>query len=1468
MSLLRRMIRPLLLFLFIALPFFVIGQINAAFTVNTNSGCAPLIVSFTNQSTAGSGVTLAYQWDDGTNFSILQNPVLAYSIPGTYVITLTAYDQNNTSSFDTETMSITVHNKPNVVLSYSPTSGCAPLEVVFNSNSSTAGSGTITSRFWDYGDGSTSSSANPTHTYTSAGNFVPTLKITNSFGCHKTVSGSPTIMASGGPIASFSSSTHQACAPPLTVSFTSTTTGGNTPYSYNWDLDVSTSSATNPSASYTAAGFYDITLIVTDNAGCKDTLVSNDYVVITAVQADFEVQSPDCKGEPISITNQTLGASNYAWNWGDNTSGSGVSPNKSYSAGGTYTITLTATSGTCSDSHTETVQIQEITPSFTSSPNYSCEEPHLTYYTNTSTVNFGTINYHEWRWGIFDQISIDSFLHSEIDTSGVDSIIRDQDDLGYWNDTLIVVSNIGCTAMLVKPNNVLIEVMQTSFYADPNRGCAPALVDYYDLSVPTNTYPITSWNWDFGNGTTSTLQNPTNISYIDTGCYFPKLIIENAFGCKDSMVTAVPAEGVCYGTLPTAGAIFTEDTMCANDSVWFYNDPIDSFANEFEWYFSDGSTFNGETIHVSLDDTGWISLQYVVGHHGCRDTIDYDSAIYVNGPIVEYSVTMDCDTPMVRWFNAYVFKDVERFYWDFGDNSPLDSVNQNPVHLYSNTGSYFVNLHAYNDANGCDFQHSGTVVVKQLQPEFTVWNFNELPVDSVACLPSGFQFDATPSIDEMPMYQWIINNDTAGFSYPIHSYYFTTPGHFDVKLILQDANGCIKTKTHSVFLSDPDPNFTFDYTGGCDPVTIAFEDQSSSDTNIVTRNWNFGDGGNAQNIENPNHSYVNPATYFVTLQITDSIGCSASKTKPVTIKFPFVSFIADSIVCELGTVNFLNQSVGDSLTYFWNFGNGVTNTVQNPPGMIYVNPGEYVVYLAIEDDLGCLDTAFANISVKPKPIPNFFADTNVSPCLPLFVTFSDSSIGDIEIWQWEFGDATGSVLLDTSVAFHTYTQPGIFDVKLTVETEFGCKASKTKTGFIQVSGPYAEFGVAPDTACVDVPIDFFVTERMSMAKYTWVFGDGYDTTVIGSIDSIQHAYDRVGIRTPVVVYYDSLNICQIPFLDTIYIHEVKAKFAFRPDSVGCGVLNARMINNSLGADSWRWDFGDGRESSEFAPLIYFPEVGEFDVELYIVNEEYGCEDSISKRFVVHPVPTVLARADTLICRGDSVLVYGKTLADSVTWNWKLKEYVEFDTAQITWAFPDTSTYLKVYATDTNGCAGVDSIRITVQDTPRVEIFDDTTVIIGEIVVLNPKSRDRLHYTWIPPGVLSCDTCRYPTYVADGNQVFYLVVRDIYGCFGNEYSFNINVEEKYSLDVPDAFTPNGDGVNDIIYARGWGIKELQEFRIYNRWGQEVFSTNSIHQGWDGTFRGKEQGMDTYAYIVKVLRYNGKEDTKEGFVELVR
>ncbi|MEZ4722657.1 MAG: PKD domain-containing protein [Flavobacteriales bacterium] len=443
----------------------MMSQVTAAFSASVSSGCPPLVVSFTDQSSTSSGTITSWSWDfDNTNTSVLQNPSAGFITPGNYVVTLTVTNSGGQSASATHT--ITVYNKPTVSLSSTPSSGCAPLAVQFSSSGSSAGSGTIQSYQWDFGDGSSFSTAqNPAHTYNTGGTFIPSLKITNSHGCHKTNAGTQ-ISASSGPTASFTSPNPQGCAPPHTVNFNNTSTG--TGLTYNWNLDVATSTATNPTQTYNAVGEYDIQLIATDASGCKDTAFQANFVKVSDVVADFSVVTPNCVDEQITITNTTTGATSYTWAWGDGTTGYGQNPFKAYSSGGTYTITLTAINGICSATQTKTIDIQQITPSFTTSTDYACEVPNTTFYTNTSTVNFGSIVYHQWRYGIYDPVlGTPIIIRSEIDTVGADSCVRDPDDLGYFDDTLIVVSDIGCTAQVVKPQNIFIEIMYAAYTAQP-----------------------------------------------------------------------------------------------------------------------------------------------------------------------------------------------------------------------------------------------------------------------------------------------------------------------------------------------------------------------------------------------------------------------------------------------------------------------------------------------------------------------------------------------------------------------------------------------------------------------------------------------------------------------------------------------------------------------------------------------------------------------------------------------------------------------------------------------------------------------------------------------------------------------------------------------------------------------------------------------------------------------------------------
>ena len=190
-------------------------------------------------------------------------------------------------------------------------------------------------------------------------------------------------------------------------------------------------------------------------------------------------------------------------------------------------------------------------------------------------------------------------------------------------------------------------------------------------------------------------------------------------------------------------------------------------------------------------------------------------------------------------------------------------------------------------------------------------------------------------------------------------------------------------------------------------------------------------------------------------------------------------------------------------------------------------------------------------------------------------------------------------------------------------------------------------------------------------------------------------------------------------------------------------------------------------------------------------------------------------------------------------------------------------------TDIYGCTNSDSVYIKVQQEPNVTVSPDTTIIIGETAYLWASSnQNNMSYTWLPNIAITCLDCKEPDVMPLQTTEYSVYYEDSSGCFAENLYVLVTVLEEYTLDVPNAFTPNGDGVNDIVYVRGWGVKELLEFKIFNRWGQQVFITDDLKQGWDGTYKGIKQNMDTYAYYVKVKLWNNQEMEKQGTINLLR
>jgi gliding motility-associated-like protein len=496
--------------------------------------------------------------------------------------------------------------------------------------------------------------------------------------------------------------------------------------------------------------------------------------------------------------------------------------------------------------------------------------------------------------------------------------------------------------------------------------------------------------------------------------------------------------------------------------------------------------------------------------------------------------------------------------------------------------------------------------------------------------------------------------------------------------------------------------------------------------------------------------------------------------------------------------------------------------------------------------------------VGAQPQADFIATPLQSNCYPLDVNFTDLSTGNVTQWNWRFGDGNSSVFQNP---FNEYSSLGTFDVFLKVVNDAGCEDSTLKTNYIQTNGPTADIQLNKDTACIHEAITFSLINQQNVNDFEWDFGDG--STSKNAVAS--HAFQRTGTVYFTLSLFDSLGYCTVTIRDSIHIFEISAEFTVDEDTA-CQPHRALFTSTSPGASQLSWDFGDGNTANTQIINHTYQSAGLFIAEL-IVNSQLGCKDTTTQEILVHPKPQATIHNDTTICYGDTIQLWAK---GGTEYHWDNEQFLSDDSSSTTIAWPDTTTTFTVEVFNEFNCIDTASILVSVQPPPLKNPlnYPDTSLIIGEYLDLDATAGEGFNYSWNPTDGLSCPNCPNPRAQPLKNTNYIVTISDPFGCFSYKDTIYIEVIEEYSLDVPNAFSPNGDGNNDIIYAKGWGLKELIAFKIYNRFGELVFESNEFDKGWDGTYKGKPQNIETYVYTVEAETYSGRVLSKKGNISLLR
>lgn len=1435
------------------------AQVSADFTATPTQGCAPLFVQFTDQST---GAITSRIWDFGIGSPVSGNnpsPAYTYTIPGCYDITLTVSDGVSTNTI-TKSNYICAFTNPNAHFSMSADTGCTPFNVVFYDQTIPGNAG-IENLQWAFGDGSDSTQFDSvSHTYTNATVQTVCMQATDSNGCSNIFCDSVLVLQS--PVANFSTNDPTtSCTLPLSINFINNSTSAT---NYLWDFgDLNTSTGANPQYTYNTPGVYDVSLISSNNVGCSDTIIKSNFVQASALGGDIVFSNNRaCYGENLIYTKVPSGDSAVMWNWPccAITSHNLVDSIRFYPSFSGYQVVelILYGFGGCTDTIYDSVYVEKINVDFSSDGHYSCQTPYAVNFTDLSVIPMGISS---WSWTFSDGSS--SSLQNPnmvFNTSGDISV------------TLAITTNNGCFGDSTIPNMIKISEFKPTITTDLVRGCGPLAVQFMGGEQNNNTDSIQSWSWNFGDPTsginnTSLLQNETH-TFNDTGQYTVTLSVIDHSGCAHDTTIKI-----FVGQHVTTNFAAGQDSVCAKNLVSFFDLTMDSnVVNNWTWIWPDFSTNNTQNTTHQFTDTGYMSVTLISGHYGCNDTLVNDSAVYILAPIAQISFSVDCTNPLDISFQM-TGKGIQRWYWDLGDGTPLDSVNVNPIHTYPSVGDYNVVLTAYNDSTGCDFIANSSVPVRIVLADF--W-----PASTVTCLNNNVYLDATPSQDESA-YTWNIEGDTNVYHQNAFLYLFQDTGFVDVQLIVTDINSCQDSILKTFDVGYIYAKFGFDTIGWCSPLIVNFTDSSFSEHGIQSWLWNFGNG-NMDTVTNPTAIYEVAGTYSPSITITDSIGCVVQyiDTNAVVVFGPILNFsMVDDKLCEGEWAVFLNISSNMApvpLIYEWNFGDGHTSTL-NSPSNLYADTGFYNVTLIGYDPFyGCRDTLFRDsvVQVQSYPEAHFWASDTVI-CFNHCVVFNDSSLIDYPgTWRWNFGDFSSSNLSDSVIK--CYTNIGTYDVRLIIANTAGCADTLIKPQYIEVFGPYAEFSISPDSICKGDSMLFVVDSTFNVTDYDWDFGDGQiETNVIS--DSIYHVYNQIGsVYLPkLIIYSDSLCFDVIP--DSIFIHPVFAQFSVS-DTIACiENANVNFVNESIGADSWNWDFGDA--SSIIANMDSLTHVytgaGNYLVSLAIQNINYGCLDTSKKWIHVVVAQNLGLPLDTGLCLGDSILfTYSSSLVNSVVWHSPLAYLSDSigDSIVIS-ALQNTQIYFLL--TDTLGCILRDTIDLKVfksfQSHVDVPYQADTLIIVGTStpILIETSGGGDYVYTWTPTTALSCESCSNPQANPLSTQDYTVFISDSLSCFYDTLHVLVEVLEEFKASVPTAFSPNGDGDNDVIYVKGWGIKQLLEYNIYNRWGELVYNNpGDINQGWDGRYKGEIQAQDSYAVTVKAVGYNNQVIDYKGFINIIR
>jgi gliding motility-associated-like protein len=773
--------------------------------------------------------------------------------------------------------------------------------------------------------------------------------------------------------------------------------------------------------------------------------------------------------------------------------------------------------------------------------------------------------------------------------------------------TLAATSAEGCNSS--QSVEVTIYPAVTAAFMSPGEFCSPAQVALVNTSVNAVSY-----EWTFGNGLMSIMQNPTT-NYSNTSgvteVHDIQLLAANAFGCVDTAYQQVTIHAT-----PDMNVLASANAGCSPLQVTFTNSTL--FADSYSWLYGDNSSsITADSQHAhTFTNNGNVSQEFEVAvtastAAGCSAQANIIIQVY---PVVEASFEDPgayCSPVSVGFVNTSV--NGAAYQWDFANG--VQSIMEQPVVYFTNTSDttqvYDVSL-LVTSAYGCESQYTAPLTLYALP------NASILLAESNACEPGPVTIYNNST--GAATYMWDYGDGTASnTSLTAHAHdYSNAPfqtNSYTILLVATSEEGCVdQASVNYTIYPGVVAAFTTD-TIGCAPHNAPFINQS---VGAVSYQWNFSDG-QVSSETSPAMLFNAPFDTDVELEAqliaTNVYGCSDTAMKMIHVMHtPQAIAQIDTVMgCFPATAVLYNGSIGAD-SYNWQYGTGQTSTTEaeyHEQEYINVTNDVFTFYITLQafTDYGCMSSDQLTLDVAPDIDADF--NSVQQGCSPLEVYFDNISDGGSSV-AWSFGDGDLSNAYEPQHTFFNWgSNDTTYAVTMVLYDNYGCSDTVTRNVLVYTN-PIAGFEATPQTQLwPDATIDITNTTVGGDLAATWNMNDG---TFLYEMNPGSYTYEHWGEYTIQLVV--SNGSCSDTTYRTIEILPPSPVANFQGPAEGCVPLTVQFSNLSENAVGSTWSFGDGNQSTAENPIYTYYTPGIYSVTLTVVGPD-GSSDVMTQEQIIY-----------------------------------------------------------------------------------------------------------------------------------------------------------------------------------------------------------------------------------------------------------